>query len=128
MSFSPTEQIRGCRSLQELESVWTANVKRWSQLPGDQAKALIQVKNEHKRMLMDAEVDQAVHKLDQVWREHGTAMEDISIEKRQHALELEAGITKAANAGDVAGFRDAVSAWRRCWMPEMKKERQYRFE
>jgi len=77
----------------------------------------------------DAELDAAVQALNEAWRLHGTEMEDIPIETRRRALELEARITQAANQGDVSGFRDAVSQWKRCWMPaEDVAEREYRIE
>jgi hypothetical protein len=51
MSFSEIEQIKGCQSVQELSELWSANVKEWSQLPRDQARELIRVKDEHKAKL-----------------------------------------------------------------------------
>ena len=51
MSFSEIEQIRGCQSVQELSELWIAKVKEWSQLPEDQARDVIRVKDEHKAKL-----------------------------------------------------------------------------
>ena len=51
MSFSPIQQIRDCRSVQELSRLWKSNVKEWSKFPADQAKELIQAKNKHKEKL-----------------------------------------------------------------------------
>ena len=51
MNFSEIEQIEGCRSSQELKELWKSNVKEWSQLPRDQARDLIQVKDERKTKL-----------------------------------------------------------------------------
>jgi len=51
MSFSEVEQIRGCQSVQELSQLWIAKVQEWSQLPEDQARIVIRVKDEHKAKL-----------------------------------------------------------------------------
>ena len=51
MSFSEIEQIKGCRSSQELKELWKSNVKEWSQLPEDQARNVIRVKDAHKAKL-----------------------------------------------------------------------------
>ncbi len=65
----------------------------------------------------DTETDKAISKLNQVWKGRGLTMESIPIEQRQSALVLDADMTTAANVGDVTRFRDALSQWKRCWLP-----------
>jgi hypothetical protein len=66
----------------------------------------------------EANVDKAVAKLNRLWAEAGTTMDDISLEARHRALELDQQMTDKANAGDLAGARVALAEWQKCWMSE----------
>ena len=116
MSSSPTDQIRACRSLQELEQLWKVNIKAWSQMPADQAKEMIRVKDKCKALLLfQSDVDAAVAWLNDLWSREGLTMDDIPQERRDRALELDALMTQRANAGNYKTAKDALEQWRVCW-------------
>ena len=64
----------------------------------------------------EADVDAAIRDLDRLWAESGTTMDDIPLETRHKALQLELQMTRAANAGDMAGARAALKEWQQCWI------------
>ena len=51
MSSTGIGKIRECGSIQELSELWNTHVKEWSQLPTEQARELIRVKDKHKAKL-----------------------------------------------------------------------------
>ena len=48
MNFSAIEQIKQCRTADELSQVWKSHIDQWSRLPREKAKALIRLKNVRK--------------------------------------------------------------------------------
>ena len=119
MSFPAIDQIRGCRSLQELEHLWKNNTDQWSKLPMDQAKELIRVKDICKvGLLFQLEVDAVVQELNRIWDKTGCVMDDIPQERRDRALELDSLMTQRANAGVYEEARAALAKWKGCWTPK----------
>ena len=52
MGSTGIEKISYCETVQELRELWESNVPEWSQLPREQAKALIRAKDKHKAKLV----------------------------------------------------------------------------
>ena len=117
MNFSAKDKIRECRSIRELSELWKSNVKAWSQLPQEQAKELIRVKDSQKaELLFQSNVDRVVSELNKIWSRDLITMEDIPQDRRDRALELDAEMTAAVKRGDYDKARVALDKWRVCWV------------
>jgi len=76
MNSTGIEKIRYCGTVQELRELWESKVDEWSQLPKEQARALIRAKDEHKAKLL--------------WFEELT----FSQEERAAIMEFDGGLSK----------------------------------
>jgi len=71
------------------------------------------------RSEMETDLDSVIAELNDVWRHSGYTIEDIRLEERKRAGELDQQMTRSANSGDLSGFKEALNEWKACWMPEL---------